>query len=233
MSPLPATLVTGNVDEGQIGAALVSALRKQGRPVIMITRQEAKLQPALQRWGPEVWGLALDLARPESYEQLTTGLETRKDWKVEAVIHAAGGLHYFQDAVDWTYDQYLAEIHANLTTTFLLGQWALQQLPDGSRFVAFSRGGQAPAKMAAYNAAKAGVEALMRTMALEGRSRHLRFNTVAPGLVTTSANLSQMQPASTDRWAAIGDVVRIALWLANVDSAGVTGQVVPVMGYGI
>ncbi len=106
-------------------------------------------------------------------------------------------------------------------------------LPVDGSFVAFSRAGKDQTKMAAYNAAKAGVDALIRTFALEARPRHVRFNAIAPGLVTTARNLDQIKPDSTTKWAAISDVVRVATWLAGSSSAGITGQVLPVMGWGI
>jgi NAD(P)-dependent dehydrogenase (short-subunit alcohol dehydrogenase family) len=56
---------------------------------------------------------------------------------------------------------------------------------------------------------------------------------VAPGLVTTESNLAQMKPESTERWAQLADVVRVAVWLATDASAGITGQVIAVMGFGI
>lgn len=229
-----AIMVTGNMTRGQVGFALAEGLLAQGQRVYIVGRRAERVGEAaleLQKGGT-VWGGVADLSRPEGIRSLEDDLKA-KDVAIKAVIHSAGGLHYYQEAKTLSFDQYQNELQANLTTVFLLGQWALTHLPAGGSFVAFSRAGQAQANMAAYNAAKAGVDALVRTFALEARERDIRFNAVAPGLVTTKSNLDQMKPESTKKWARLEDVVRVAIWLAGNDSAGITGQVIPVTGYGI
>jgi len=64
----------------------------------------------------------------------------------------------------------------------------------GGAIINFARAGLSQANMLAYNCAKAGVEALTRTLALEGRDSAIRVNAVAPGLVDTASNIAAMKP---------------------------------------
>ena len=84
--------------------------------------------------------------------------------------------------------------------------------------------------MVAYNCAKAAIEALTQTLALEGRDAKIRVNAVAPGLVDTASNLAAMKPKDLAKWAKREDIAQV---LASDAAAGITGQILPVAGWGI
>lgn len=223
-------VVTGNFEEGQVAWALAEALARTQRAVLCVSRHRQGVEAAVARLralAPGGWveGEALDLADPASYARLHRWVP---QGSVQGVLHAAGGLHYVKPASEVTLEEFRREVEANLTTTFLIGQWALGALATGGGFVAFSRSGSPKAQMLAYNAAKAGLEAVIHTLALEGRPRQLRFNAVAPGLIATKSNIEALSPTSLQGWTRLEDVVRVALWLLGAQSAGVNGQVVAV-----
>jgi NAD(P)-dependent dehydrogenase (short-subunit alcohol dehydrogenase family) len=87
--------------------------------------------------------------------------------------------------------------------------------------------------MVAYNCAKAGIEALTRTLALEGRDSGIRVNAVAPGLVDTASNIAAMKPSDLKRWTKREDIADTVVFLASPAAAGITGQVVAVTGWGL
>jgi NAD(P)-dependent dehydrogenase (short-subunit alcohol dehydrogenase family) len=58
-------------------------------------------------------------------------------------------------------------------------------------------------------------------------------NAIAPGLVDTESNVAAMKPKDLKRWAKREDIARTAVFLASEASAGITGQVLPVTGWGI
>jgi NAD(P)-dependent dehydrogenase (short-subunit alcohol dehydrogenase family) len=97
----------------------------------------------------------------------------------------------------------------------------------------FSRAGQPQANMVAYNCAKAGIDALTRTFALEGRDVGIRVNAVAPGLVDTSSNISAMKPKDLSHWAKRDEIAEAVAFLASPAAAGVTGQTIAVTGWGL
>jgi NAD(P)-dependent dehydrogenase (short-subunit alcohol dehydrogenase family) len=81
--------------------------------------------------------------------------------------------------------------------------------------------------MAAYSAAKAGVAALTRSLALELRDDGVRVNAVAPGTVRTTENTASAADAPA-RWVEISDIVNAVMFLASDAAAGITGHVLPV-----
>ncbi len=82
-------------------------------------------------------------------------------------------------------------------------------------------------------APKAGVEALTRTFALEGRDAGIRVNAVALGLVDTASNVEAMKPKDLMKRAKREDIAQAVIFLASDAAAGITGQVIAVTGGGI
>jgi len=87
--------------------------------------------------------------------------------------------------------------------------------------------------MVAYNCAKAVIQALTQTLALEGRDAKIRVNAVVPGLVDTASNLAAMKSKDLTKWAKREDIAEAVLFLASDAAAGITGQILPVAGWGI
>jgi len=84
-------------------------------------------------------------------------------------------------------------------------------------------------QLAAYSAAKAGVAAITRALAMEVRDRGVRVNAVAPGLVRTRDNLEQVDDGGL-RWVEIDEIVNGVLFLASDLASGITGHVLPILG---
>jgi NAD(P)-dependent dehydrogenase (short-subunit alcohol dehydrogenase family) len=82
--------------------------------------------------------------------------------------------------------------------------------------------------MSAYIAAKSAVVGLMRSVADEGRERHLRANAVAPISVRTGDNIRDMGSAASyvEREAVAGAVV----FLCSNASRAITGQILRLSG---
>lgn len=93
--------------------------------------------------------------------------------------------------------------------------------------------------MGAYGAAKAGVEALTRTAAVELRPQHIRVNAIAPGLIRTAAaqaggdalsrgvgmDLPEFIDRRQGRWGEPDEVARAAIHLVSDESSFTSGLV--------
>ena len=123
----------------------------------------------------------------------------------------------------------------NLLSAFLTSRAVFPHMQEsgGGAIINFARAGLPQANMVAYNCAKAGIEALTRTLALEGRNSGIRVNAVAPGLVDTASNIAAMKPKDLKRWAKREDIAETVLFLASQAGAGITGQVIAVTGAGV
>ncbi len=137
--------------------------------------------------------------------------------------------------MEYTLEDWQHELGNNLLTAFLCSRAVFPRMQDGGggSIINFARAGLPQTNMLAYNCAKAGIEALTRTLALEGRDAAIRVNAIAPGRVDTEANIAAMKPKDLKRWATRQDIASVAVFLASDASAGITGQVIPVMGWGI
>jgi NAD(P)-dependent dehydrogenase (short-subunit alcohol dehydrogenase family) len=82
--------------------------------------------------------------------------------------------------------------------------------------------------VAALGLPKAGIEALTRTLALEGRDLGIRVNAIAPGLVDTASNIAAMKPKTKRE-----DIAQTVVFLASPAASGITGQVIAVTGWGL
>lgn len=93
------------------------------------------------------------------------------------------------------------------------------------------------AKGAAYNAAKAGVNALTKTISRENARRNVRCNVIAPGLVQTDIS-DGMQAFHGDivksiplgRIGTIEEIGALAVYLSSKDAEWITGQVFRIDG---
>jgi 3-oxoacyl-[acyl-carrier protein] reductase len=89
-----------------------------------------------------------------------------------------------------------------------------------------------------YAAAKAGVVALTRTVAIENAGHGIRCNAVAPGMVSTpmtDALATEVQDRLRDRipmrrFAAPAEIATVVRFLASEDASYVTGQVLGIDG---
>ncbi|MBL8227713.1 MAG: SDR family NAD(P)-dependent oxidoreductase [Bryobacterales bacterium] len=82
----------------------------------------------------------------------------------------------------------------------------------------------------AYSASKAALVSLIRTIALENRSRGITANIVLPGTIDTAANRAAMPNADVRKWVHPAQVAALLVHLASEEAAQVSGAVIPVYG---
>lgn len=153
---------------------------------------------------------------------------------VDALIHVLGGfaggdpVHRTDDAV---WDGMMA---LNLTAAFRMFRVVLPGMlaAKHGRIVAVgSRTGVEPAAgLSAYGVSKAGLAALIRTLALELKGTGVTANVVMPSVIDTPANRSAMPKADASRWVKPESIASTIAWLASDASADINGAVIPVYG---
>ncbi|MDP8970762.1 MAG: SDR family NAD(P)-dependent oxidoreductase [Actinomycetota bacterium] len=121
----------------------------------------------------------------------------------------------------------------NLRTATVVAREGLRHMgPAGGRIVLVgSRTAIRPvAGQAAYTAAKAGVLALVATLAEELRGSGRTANAVVPKVVDTPANRLAMPGADHGRWVPPRAIAKVVAWLATAESWPVSGAAIPVYG---
>jgi len=181
-----------------------------------------------------VFAMAADLTDESQVQQLIDGT-LREYNRIDILVNLAGGLTRYKPAVEHSLDDWTSELNNNLLSAFLTSRaiFPHMQKAESGAIINFARSGLPQANMVAYNCAKAGIEALTRTFALEGRDFGIRVNAVAPGLVDTASNIAAMKPKDLSRWAKRDEIAEVVVFLASPAAAGVTGQVLAATGWGL
>ena len=229
-------IVTGVSADGQIGQAVAQAFAVQGAKLAITARRAEKLSARaeeIKTLGAEVLAIPADLTNEAEVNGLVQ--QTLDQYgQVDILVNLAGGLTKYKSATEHSLEDWTSELNNNLLTAFLCSKAVFEPMKasGGGRIINFARASDPQAKMVAYNCAKAGVVALTRTLALEGRKHNIGVNAVAPGLVETKSNVKAMQPKEEDlaRWPSRDEIAAVVLFLASDQASGVTGQVVSVTG---
>ncbi|HVS26032.1 MAG TPA: SDR family NAD(P)-dependent oxidoreductase [Burkholderiales bacterium] len=230
-------LVTGVSQDGQVGQAVAKALAEKGAALAICARTQSNVDARakeLRQAGARVLPLAANLTDESQVRQLVERALSEYG-KIDILVNLAGGLTRYKSAVEHSLDDWNYELGNNLLSAFLASRTVFPHMRDagGGVIINFSRAGLSQANMIAYNCAKAGIEALTRTLALEGRDFGIRVNAVAPGLVDTASNIAAMKPKDLKRWTKRQDIAETVAFLASGAAAGITGQVIPVTGWGL
>ena len=230
-------LVTGVSQDGQVGQAVAKVLAEKGAALAICARTQSNVEARaieLRQAGARVLPLAANLTDESQVRQLIERALSEYR-KIDILVNLAGGLTRYKSAVEHSLDDWNHELENNLLSAFLTSRAVFPHMRDagGGVIINFARAGLSQANMVAYNCAKAGIEALTRTLALEGRDFGIRVNAVAPGLVDTASNVAAMKPKDMKRWAKREDIAEAVAFLASDAAAGITGQMIPVTGWGL
>jgi NAD(P)-dependent dehydrogenase (short-subunit alcohol dehydrogenase family) len=224
-------LVTGAADRGQLGYAIARRFLAAGARVVISARSEtlADAASSLAQLG-DVLAIRADLTSDDDVARLVDATRERFG-RLDALINVAGGLSVIASVEDTTPEEWQREIERNAGTALRLSRAALPLLRESHGAIvnfASPAASRAPAKLAAYSAAKAAVVALTRSLAIEEKVNGVRVNAVAPAMIDTEQNraLSGDDAIYVSR----DDVASVVLFLAGPRAGGVTGETVHVLG---
>jgi NAD(P)-dependent dehydrogenase (short-subunit alcohol dehydrogenase family) len=230
-------IVTGVSRDGQVGQTVARALAENGAKLAICARTKDKVEARakeLREIGADILAVPGSLTDEGQVKRLIDGTISEFG-RIDVLVNLAGGLTRYKAAVEHTLDDWRAEVDNNLLSAFLTSRAAfphLQTAGDGV-IINFARAGQPQANMVAYNCAKAAIEALTRTLALEGRDLGIRVNAIAPGLVDTASNVAMMKPKDMKKWTKREDIAETVVFLCSPAAEGITGQTIAVTGWGL
>ena len=172
-----------------IGAATVRRFAQDGAAVVIADHDEEparELAAEIQKAGGQALAVGCDVSQRGSVEALFKAAIERFG-QVDILVTCAGILRFnlVQDVTD---DEWNAVIDTHLKGTFLCAQAAQKvMVPRGyGKMVLLSSGAARgyPARIH-YSAAKAGIQAMTRVLAIELGPSNINVNAVAPGFVET------------------------------------------------
>jgi len=200
-------LVTGGAQS--IGLATVEALAEAGAKVIIADRDEAVAKTgraSLKAKGYDVDVVVMDVTDSARVNQVADEV-VAKHGKIDILVNNAGIARSMTPAETVTDEHWLNVIDVNLNGTFWCcrafgnhmlkaGQGAIVNIGSMSGFIV-----NKPQEQAFYNASKAGVHHLTKSLAAEWGSRGVRVNAVAPTYINTPLTaFVKDDPKMWDAW---------------------------------
>jgi len=233
-----------------IGAATARVFCAEGAAVVLVDADGAALDAtanALREAGHRAAALAGDVADARTAEA-AVALAVREFGGVDVLVNNAAMRNYSAVA-DATPEEWQAVLGVNLAGAAGFCRAAIPELRKSGRGaivnVSSCYGVTGRKGMAIYDASKAGLIALTRTLAHEEAPHGIRANAVCPGSTLTefhvargrAAGMSEdaLRNARSDnsllgRWASPEEVAWPILWLASGEASFVTGAALLVDG---
>jgi len=235
-------IVTGG--GGGIGGAIVRRFSREGAKVAVVdidTKTAEAAAAELTAQGADAMATVADVTKKQSVGEMVQSTLDR--WgRIDVLVNVAGGaerkLVVEMTASDWDH-----VVDMNLKSTFLCSQAALPAMlkQQYGKIVNISSiyGFTGNATRSSYAAAKAGVAAFTKSLALEVIHDGINVNAVAPGRVTTPRVRNRY---SDEAWAAAvaqvpmgragtpEEIASAVLFLANDENKYITGQTIHVNG---
>jgi NAD(P)-dependent dehydrogenase (short-subunit alcohol dehydrogenase family) len=233
-------IVTG-VGQG-IGHAILHRFVREGAKVVAIELSTQNAQRAMQGLtANEVEMLCLDASQQSTVDEAVRTAQTRfggVDILVNNAVQYASA-----SVIDETDEAWERTIHSALTGTFRFCRAVVPAMiaRGGGSIVNMASVNQIVANpgLAAYTAAKGGVRALSKQIAVEFGVHGVRCNSISPAFISTERTMEGMTPKELDVIAQsypIGrvglpeDVANAALFLASDEASFITAVDLPLDG---
>ncbi len=247
-------LITGGATG--IGFGISELLSELGAHVVLASRKLEQLESAAERLrsaGRTASYAQLDVRDPERVRQVVQQV-VAEHGRIDVLVNNAAG-NFYAPSESLSPNAFRAVLEIDLFGTFYCSQAVFPAMRDagGGRIINISmtlhyRGWP---QMAHATAAKAGVDALTRTLAMEWAQHRIRVNAVAPGPIPTEGVRRAFTPPGPDapdvfaeggagerlgrliplgRWGEPRDIGQAVAYLASPAGDWITGAILVVDG---
>ena len=238
-------IVTGSTSG--IGVGIARLFAAEGAKVVICGRRAEKGQAivdSIVKEGGEASYHFMDITKTESIEELFADTAA-KYGKIDILVNNAANVALKDGRVDeLTLEMWDGIFQSDLRGTFYATKCVLPYLTkneNGGSIINIgsmaSCGGDLGST--AYACAKAGVDMLTKSTALQYGKENIRCNCVRPGLIVTPENEAHVPQVLKDiflnnimvnRYGSPADIANMCVYLASDESEYFTGQVVTVDG---
>ena len=242
-----------------IGLGISQLLAELGAHVVLASRKPAHLEAAradIESRGGKVTAVQLDVRDPEQVKAAVDGIAQQLG-RIDVLVNNAAG-NFYAPSATLSPNAWKSVVEIDLYGTFYCSQavYPIMAAQGGGRIVSTSmtlhyRGWP---MMAHATAAKAGVDALTRTLAVEWAPQRIRVNAIAPGPIPTEGVRKAFTPpadsgvpdvfAAADarmaefakkgiplgRWGSPRDIANMVAFLASPAGDWITGSIFVIDG---
>lgn len=228
-----------------INLGIAQCFAEAGANLGVVSRKPEKVEAAcqlLEQHGNSVSGFSADV---RDYSAIESGFAEfqKKYGKFEVLISGAAG-NFPARAVDMSPNAFTAVMNIDLQGTYHVLRAAYSHLVKPGSSVINISAPQAflPMKLQAHVcAAKAGVDMLTRTFAMEWGEDGIRVNSIMPGPIENTEGMKRLAPTKElldsvtnsvplNRLGTTLDIGRTAMFLASPFASYISGAVIPVDG---
>ena len=232
-----------------IGAGIAVGLAEAGCDVVVTARRAHEIEAVAEQvrgLGRRAIAIAGDITDGDFVDELADRAKAEMG-RVSVWVSNAGGAddrtpRHLADMPDRQWDY---QLDLNLRAVFTCARAAVRVLDDGGSIVNISSGAalKGSPSNGPYAVAKAGVDSLTRTLALELAPRRIRVNGVAPGPVPTEVFMEFFGVGDADlpalatklgiplgRLGTPEDVANAVVFLASPAASWMTGQTLLING---
>ncbi|CAG8522116.1 12045_t:CDS:2, partial [Dentiscutata heterogama] len=227
---------------------MTEAMLRHGAKAAIISRSQGKLDKAAEEMrkeiGAEVLAIAADVRKPEDVIKAVE-LTIEKFGRIDILVNGAAG-NFLAAVENLSYRAFRTVIEIDLIGTFNASKACFPHLKKSKGVVInvsanlHYQASLATPYQSHAMAAKAGVDALTKALALEWGPHKIRVNGIAPGPIGETEGFSKLAPSNSDkiitremplqRVGKIRDIEYATLFLATDASSFVTGTILLVDG---
>jgi len=234
-------LITGGASG--IGLATAHVFVQQGWRVVLIGRDQLKLNQACEELGSAASAFSCDLSNPAEINT-TIQLILEKYAPIHALVNNAG-INQKKPFLEVSEQDFTGILQTNVVGTFLISQLLVRHFLETGSGTIVNVSSMASQygipKVIAYTASKSAIEGMTRAMASELSGNNIRVNCVAPGFIATemSAKALNNDPERKEkvltrtpmnRLGTAAEVGETIFFLASPKSSFITGEIVRVDG---
>jgi NAD(P)-dependent dehydrogenase (short-subunit alcohol dehydrogenase family) len=227
-------LITGGT--GALGSTVTRRLVAEGYRCVVPYRNETEAQHLRALMVPQqrdqLFLLEADLLSEREIERVFDATTTQTP--LYGFVHLLGGIRGFQSIADTPIEDWDFLFSLNLRPLFLFSRLVMRHFREQGAGRIVTIGAMAAVKPAAnqagYGVSKAGVSALTKILADEGRAFGVTANCILPSVIDTEANRSWGSEEDMRKWVKPEEIAGTIAYLLRDEASGVNGSDIRLFG---